>query len=344
MRTSDKIMVGISIGDPNGIGIELLLKVFEDKRMFDFFTPLAFADINLIKSERKKFSLHTDLRPLSESENPHKSKLNVISVAKESFEVKYGAVSEQAGNLAIASLEAAVAALQKKRVDVLVTLPIHKQAMQKAGFQYPGHTDYLAEKLKGESLMFMVHESLRVALVTDHIPLQKVSIALSETLLKQKIDLLLKSLSNDFGIIKPKIALLGLNPHNGDQGVIGTEDDTIIRPVVTHYFDQGQMVFGPYAADGFFGAQHHKSFDAVLAMYHDQGLIPFKTLAFGSGVNFTAGLQAVRTSPDHGTGFDIAGKKKADKSSFLEALFLARKVFLNRKETQKFIQPQSTSN
>lgn len=344
MRTSDKIKVGISIGDPNGIGIELLLKVFEDKRMFDFFTPLVFADINLLKSERKKFSFHTDLRPLTQKENPHKSKLNVISVAPDTFEVNYGVVSEQAGGLAVASLEAAVAALQKKRVDILVTLPIHKQAIQKAGFQYPGHTDYLAEKLTGESLMFMVHESLRVALVTDHIPLQKVSTVLSESLLKQKIDLLLNSLKKDFGIIKPKIALLGLNPHNGDQGVIGTEDDTIIRPVVMHYFDQGEMVFGPYAADGFFGAQHHKSFDAVLAMYHDQGLIPFKTLSFGSGVNFTAGLEAVRTSPDHGTGFDIAGKKKADKSSFLEALFVARKIFLNRKETEDFTTTEPTSD
>lgn len=343
MRTSDKIKVGISIGDPNGIGIELLLKVFEDKRMFDFFTPLVFADVTLLKSERKKFSLHTDLIPLTLGENPHKSKLNVISVSKESFEVNYGAVSEQAGKIAIASLEAAVAALQKKRVDVLVTLPIQKQAMQKAGFQYPGHTDFLAEKLNGESLMFMVHDSLRVALVTDHIPLQKVSQALSESLLKQKIDLLLSSLKKDFGINKPKIALLGLNPHNGDQGVIGQEDDAIIRPVVTHYFDQGKMVFGPYAADGFFGAQQHKYFDAVLAMYHDQGLIPFKTLSFGNGVNFTAGLEAVRTSPDHGTGFDIAGKKKADKSSFLEALFVARKVFFNRKEALTLTQAKDTS-
>ncbi len=334
MRNSGKIKVGISIGDPNGIGIELLLKAFEDKRMFDFFTPVVFADWDVLKTEQKKFSFYTDLHAISLDENPHKSKLNVVSDSKTPYTISYGTVSEHAGKVAIASLEAAVGALQKKVVDVLVTLPIHKQAMQKAGFEHPGHTDFLAKKLKGESLMFMVHDTLKVALVTDHIPLQQVSSALSETLIKQKIDLLLASLKRDFGLNKPKIALLGLNPHNGDQGVIGTEDDTLIRPVVADYFEKGHMVFGPYAADGFFGAQHYKSFDAVLAMYHDQGLIPFKTLAFGSGVNFTAGLEAVRTSPDHGTGFDIAGQKKADCSSFLEALFVARKVYLNRLESQ----------
>jgi len=334
MRNSGKIKVGISIGDPNGIGIELLLKAFEDKRMFDFFTPVVFADMEMLKTEQKKFSFYTDLHAISLDENLHKSKLNVVSISKTPYTIAYGTVSEHAGKVAIASLEAAVDALQKKAVDVLVTLPIHKQAIQKAGFEHPGHTDFLAKKLKGESLMFMVHDTLKVALVTDHIPLQQVSSALSETLIKQKIDLLLASLKRDFGMNKPKIALLGLNPHNGDQGVIGKEDDTLIRPVVADYFEKGHMVFGPYAADGFFGAQHYKSFDAVLAMYHDQGLIPFKTLAFGSGVNFTAGLEAVRTSPDHGTGFDIAGQKKADRSSFLEALFVARKVYLNRLESQ----------
>jgi len=332
MRNKEKIKVGISIGDPNGIGIELLLKLFEDKRLFDFFTPLVFADANLLQTELKKFSFHTDLNPLKTGEKPHKSKLNIISDSAIPHKVNYGAVSKQAGQVAIASLEQAIEAVQKKEVEVLVTLPIHKQAMQQAGFQYPGHTDFLNEKWKGESLMFMVHDQLRVALVTDHIPLQEVSKTLSASLLKQKIDALLASLTQDFGIAKPKIALLGLNPHNGDQGVIGTEDDELIRPLVEDYFERGHLVFGPYAADGFFGAQHYQGFDAVLAMYHDQGLIPFKTLAFGKGVNFTAGLEAVRTSPDHGTGFDLAGKKKADHSSFLEALFLARKVFLNRQE------------
>ena len=212
---------------------------------------------------------------------------------------------------AMQSLDEAVKALQKNKVDVLVTLPIHKQAFQLAGFKYPGHTDYLNEKLQGDCLMFMVHENLKVALVTDHIPIQKVAQAISEDLLRQKIDSLIKSLKEDFGLSRPKIALLGLNPHIGDHGVIGTEDDELIRPVINAYFEKGDLVFGPYAADGFFGSKQYQAFDAVLAMYHDQGLIPFKTLAFGSGVNFTSGLERIRTSPDHGTGFDIAGKKKA---------------------------------
>ncbi len=332
MHNTGKIKIGISIGDPNGIGIELLLKAFEDKRLYDFFTPLVFADFEILKTEQKKFSFQTALKPIKWGENLNKSKLNVLSVAAQSFSVEYGKVSESAGQFAIRSLEEAVKALQKNKVDVLVTLPIHKQAFQLAGFKYPGHTDYLNEKLQGDSLMFMVHENLRVALVTDHIPIQKVAQALSEDLLRQKIDSLLKSLKEDFGINKPKIALLGLNPHTGDQGVIGTEDDDLIRPVINAYFNKGDLVFGPYAADGFFGSKHYQAFDAVLAMYHDQGLIPFKTLAFGSGVNFTAGLEKIRTSPDHGTGFDIAGKKKADRSSFIEALFLARKVYANRSE------------
>ena len=232
MHNTGKIKIGISIGDPNGIGIEVLLKAFEDKRLFDFFTPLVFADFELLKTERKKFSFQTSLKPIKWGQNLNKSKLNVLTVSEQSFSVEYGKVSQSAGLFAIRSLEEAVKALQKNKVDALVTLPIHKQAFQLASFKYPGHTDYLNEKLQGDSLMFMVHENLKVALATDHIPIRKVAQVLSQDLLRQKIDSLLKSLKKDFGVSKPKIALLGLNPHIGDQGVIGTADDELNRPVI----------------------------------------------------------------------------------------------------------------
>ena len=334
MSESEKIKVGISIGDPHGVGIEIILKVFEDKRMFDFFTPIVYGNTKLLSFQRNHLKMNIGLFTLRSDQKPHASKLNVIDVWNHEHKVSFGKVSEAAGKLAVASLEAATKALIDDEVSVLVTAPIHKQAIQSKQFKFPGHTDYLASKLGGESLMFMITDTLKVALVSDHIPVKEVSNTLTPERLQHKIDLLEKSLIQDFGISRPKIAVLGINPHTGDNGVIGEEDDTVIRPVLAGNIEKGRLVYGPYAADSFFGSESYLQFDAVLAIYHDQGLIPFKTLSFGEGVNFTAGLTKVRTSPDHGTAFEIAGRGVAQTTSFKEALFKAKAIFFNRSTSQ----------
>jgi 4-phospho-D-threonate 3-dehydrogenase / 4-phospho-D-erythronate 3-dehydrogenase len=329
-----KISVGISAGDPNGIGIEIILKAFQDKRLFTFFTPVVFANSDNLINEKNRLDLQTSIFSLKNLKTPKQGQLNVVNTWKNTFEFNYGKAEPAGGDAALSSLEAATAALKSNQIDALVTAPIHKKNIQTNAFQFPGHTDYLNQQLEGESLMFMISENLRVALVTDHIPLKDVVNALTEEEVTKKIKLLSKSLIQDFGISRPKIAVLGINPHTGDQGVIGTEDDKVLRPLIQKLFQKGDLVFGPFPADGFFGSQSFSNYDAVLAMYHDQGLIPFKTLSFGKGVNFTAGLNRVRTSPDHGTAFDIAGQGKADSSSFVEALFAARSIFLQRKELE----------
>ena len=325
-----KIKVGISIGDPNGVGIEIILKIFQDKRMFDFFTPIVFASTKLISFQRKHFNLQTALSPYVLSKKPSNNQINVVEVFKQPFQTAFGEATKEGGAVAIASLKAATKALKEGAVDVLVTAPINKHNIQSEDFSFPGHTDYLAKALDGESLMFMVSDTLRVGLLTDHIPVSEVAAAIQPALIKTKVAKMKTSLIEDFGIAKPKIAVLGINPHTGDNGVIGKEDDTVLRPAIKEMYDQGTMLFGPYAADSFFGTDLPNQFDAVLATYHDQGLIPFKTLTFGNGVNFTAGLSKVRTSPDHGTAFDLAGKGEANTQSFEEALFSARQIFFNR--------------
>jgi 4-hydroxythreonine-4-phosphate dehydrogenase len=269
---------------------------------------------------------------LSNIKNPNNGQLNVVNIWDAPFPIVYGKEQAEAGLHAITSLEAATIALKNGDVDVLVTAPIHKKSIQSEAFKFPGHTDYLNAQLEGQSLMFMVTDQLKVALMSDHIPLKDVVGYLNEDKINTKIALLEKSLIQDFGIQRPKIAVLGINPHTGDNGVIGEEDDTLLTPVIKKWNEKGSLVFGPYPADGFFGNQSYSKFDAVLATYHDQGLIPFKTLSFGQGVNFTAGLSHVRTSPDHGTAFDLAGKGVADPSSFSEAVYRAREIFLKRNE------------
>jgi 4-hydroxythreonine-4-phosphate dehydrogenase len=227
-----------------------------------------------------------------------------------------------------------VAALKSNKIDVLVTAPINKSNIQSEDFNYPGHTDFLNRELEGESLMLMIKDSLRVGLLTDHVAVKDISKRITKELIEKKIKTIKDSLIKDFGIRKPKIAVLGINPHNGDHGVIGSEDDTLLRPVLQHLFNEGTLVYGPYAADSFFGSGNYESFDAIIASYHDQGLVPFKTLSFGSGVNYTAGLNKIRTSPDHGTAFDIAGKNIADNTSFKAALFNAIEIFKKREEYQ----------
>ncbi|WP_228236581.1 4-hydroxythreonine-4-phosphate dehydrogenase PdxA [Allomuricauda sp. M10] len=332
MEETQKIKLGISIGDINGIGCEVALKTFEDARMLDFCTPILFASNKTITQQKTDLGIDITFNGAKDTSQAVDGKINIVNVWKEAPQIEYGQATKEAGALAIQSLKAAVKALKDGEIDVLVTAPINKNNIQAEDFKFPGHTDYLAKELKGESLMFMVADSLRVGLLTDHIAVKDVAQAITPKLIRNKVAVMEKSLQMDFGIRRPKIALLGINPHSGDNGTIGEEDDKILKPVIQELFNKGTLVYGPYSADSFFGSNTHQNFDAILAAYHDQGLIPFKTLSFGKGVNYTAGLDKVRTSPDHGTAYEIAGKGKADESSFKEAVFTAIQVFRNRME------------
>ena len=334
---SEKIKLGISMGDPNGVGIEIILKIFEDERMFDFFIPIIFAPIKLLERQKQHFNFTTNLFLVKDIKNHCNGKLNVYNIKMLEGELVFGQYSEAAGLLAFESINEASTALKEGKVDALVTSPINKKTIQSEDFSFPGHTSYFADFLNGESLMFMISDELKVALVTDHIPVKEISDQITTDLLKKKIHQLEYSLKYDFDINRPRIAVLGLNPHMGDRGVIGNEEDKIFIPVIKELSEKGLLVFGPYAADSFFGNQRHLNFDAILASYHDQGLIPFKSLTFGEGTNFTAGLNKVRTSPDHGTAFEIAGKGVAKVSSFRSAMYMARRIFSNRKKNQNFI-------
>lgn len=332
MKEKGKIKLGISIGDFNGIGCEVALKTFLDPRMMDFCTPVIFASNKTISHQKNELGLNVGFNGIRDASQAIDGKINIVNVWKEVPKIEFGKATEEGGKYAIKSLRAAVQALKADKIDVLVTAPINKNNIQAEDFKFPGHTDFLAQELNGESLMFMVADSLRVGLLTDHIAVKDVAEAITPKLIRDKVATMVNSLKMDFGIRKPKIALLGINPHSGDNGTIGEEDDKILKPAVQELFNQGILVYGPYSADSFFGSNTHESFDAVLAAYHDQGLIPFKTLSFGKGVNYTAGLSKVRTSPDHGTAYEIAGKGEADESSFKEAVFAAIQVLRNREE------------
>ena len=332
MQESRKIRVGISIGDLNGIGCEIILKTFEDVRMMDFCTPIIFASNKTVSQQKDVLGIDVRFNGVNEASKAISGKINVVNVWNETPQLQFGQETEEGGTYAIKSLRAAVKALKEGHIDVLLTAPINKKNIQAEDFDFPGHTDFLAQELEGESLMFMVTDTLKVGLLTDHVAVKDAPAAIDAELIQKKVQTIEKSLKVDFGIRRPKIALLGINPHSGDNGVIGNEDDDIMKPVIKELSEKGHLVFGPYSADSFFGSDAYKNFDAILAAYHDQGLIPFKTLSFGKGVNFTAGLSKVRTSPDHGTAYEIAGKGKADNNSFKEALFMAIKIFKNREE------------
>ncbi len=332
IKKAENIIVGISIGDLNGIGSEVVLKTFEDSRMLEFCTPVIFANVKIISAIKKTFESSAAIHGIDTLEQIVIGKINVLNVWKDHLELNYGTNDDALGKYAIKSFVAATKALKEGKVDVLVTAPINKYNIQSDDFKFHGHTDYLNQELAGDALMFMVQDNLRVGLLTDHIPVNDVASHLTEQLITQKIETINKSLTQDFSINKPKIAVLGLNPHAGDGGVIGKEDDTLLKPVIKKLFEKGTLVFGPYPADGFFGNSQYEKFDAVIAAYHDQGLIPFKTLSFGNGVNYTAGLDKIRTSPDHGTAYDIAGKGIANHNSFKEAVFLAIDIYNSRNE------------
>lgn len=332
MDKSEKIVVGISIGDLNGIGIEVILKTFQDKRMLDFCTPVIFGSTKSASYHKKLINSQTQIHGITSIKQIAHNKVNLLNIWKEEAPIEIGNATKISGEYALKSLEAAVEHLKENTVDVLVTAPINKENIQSEEFNFAGHTEYLEDKLEGESLMILISENLRVGLITGHIPVAQISKTITPELIKKKVAIMHATLVKDFGISKPKIAVLGLNPHCGDKGVIGKEDDDIIRPTITQIQETGKIVFGPYAADGFFGSNTYKQFDGILAMYHDQGLAPFKALSFGNGVNYTAGLSEIRTSPDHGTAFEIAGKNQANHTSFKEALFTAINIYRKRKE------------
>ena len=330
MKKAENIIVGISIGDLNGIGGEVILKTFEDSRMLEFCTPVIFANVKALSFIKKTFDSTAPLHGIDHLNQLLPGKINVFNVWKEGFEINFGVNDDEIGKYAIKSFVAATQALKEGLVDVLVTAPINKYNIQSEEFKFPGHTDYLDKELKGNALMLMVQDNFRIGLRTDHIPVNEVAKHLTPALIIQKIETINKALIQDFSINKPKIAVLGLNPHSGDNGVIGKEELEIIQRTIKALFDKGTMVFGPFSADGFFGSNQQEKYDAIIATYHDQGLIPFKTLAFGKGVNYTAGLNKIRTSPDHGTAYDIAGKGIAEHNSFKEAVYLAIDIFKSR--------------
>ena len=337
VKKAENIIVGISIGDLNGIGSEVVLKTFEDNRMLELCTPVIFANVKIVSFLKKELKLDVAIHGIDKIEQLVVGKVNVLNVWREGVNLEFGKNDDVVGGYAIKSFVAATKALKEGFVDVLVTAPINKYNIQSEEFKFPGHTDYLNKELEGDALMLMVHDDLRVGLLTDHVPVNEVAKHLTEKLILNKIKTIIETLKQDFEIEKPKVAVLGLNPHSGDNGVIGQEEEKIIKPTLKKLFEAGNMVFGPFPADGFFGSAQYEKYDAVIATYHDQGLIPFKTLSFGNGVNYTAGLNKVRTSPDHGTAYEIAGKGIANHESFKEAVYLAIDVYNRRNDYQELI-------
>ena len=287
--------------------------------------------MSLLTDQKKLLGIDLDFIKIEKNKLPIKGKINVVNVWEEKFQTCFGDPSIESGKLSYLSLEASATSLAENKIDVLVTAPINKNNIQNENFEFPGHTDYLAKKFEGKSLMFMVSEGLKVGLVTDHIPIKQVHSNITKDKVKEKFSLIKESLIKDFGVQRPKIAVLSIDPHVGDGGTIGDDDDKILKPALKEISETESFVFGPFSSDSFFGSGLYKKYDAVLAIYHDQGLIPFKTLSFGEGVNYTAGLTKIRTSPDHGTGYDIAGKGLADNTSFKKAIFSAIEILNLRK-------------
>lgn len=325
------VRVGISIGDLNGIGPEVIMKSLNDNRMLVDCTPIIYGSTKVFAFFKKELEEQDFVYQAAESaEKAIKGKVNVVNIWDGEIEFNLGQPTEKSGKYAFESLEKATQDLASGKIDVLVTAPISKDAMSKMGFKFPGHTEYLAD-LSGqaEALMLMISPTLRVGLVTTHIPLKDVSANITVDRVAEKIRAFSASLKKDFGIQRPKIAVLGINPHAGENGKMGSEEQEAISPAITKVNSEGLLSFGPFPADGFFGSNARHNYDGVLAMYHDQGLSAFKALAFDEGVNFTAGLPIIRTSPDHGTAYDIAGQNKASGDSMRNAIYLAMDVFRN---------------
>lgn len=329
----DRVRVGITTGDINGIGIEVIIKALSDNRILENVIPIIYGSSKVITAHKKALNVEFNFNRIDSADKAVKKKINLINCWDEEVNVELGERSKEGGKYALKSLETAVKDLASNKVDVLVTAPIDKKAIQSEDFDFPGHTEYLAKMSNvDDALMLMVSEDLRVGVVTGHIPLQDAAKTVTKEKIIDKIDQINASLLKDFGIPNGKIAVLGLNPHAGEKGLLGDEEDKVIIPAIKEASKNGAQVYGPYPADGFFGSSSYKKFDAILAMYHDQGLIPFKAMTFGFGVNYTAGLPIVRTSPDHGTAFEIAGKNLANEGSFRHAIYLAVDVYAKRQE------------
>jgi 4-hydroxythreonine-4-phosphate dehydrogenase len=330
----NKPVIGISCGDVNGIGIELIIKTLGDSRILDFCTPVIFANNKVLNFYRKSVpETNINFISIKELNRINHKQVNLFSCWEEDVAITPGTLNETGGKYAVKSLVAATQALKEGKINGLVTAPIHKKNTQSAEFNFTGHTPYFKDLFGAADVgMFMVAENIKVALLTEHVAVKDIAQHITKENILSKLQIINNSLKKDFGISKPKIAVLGLNPHAGDEGLIGKEDEDIIKPAIKEAKQKDIFCFGPYPADAFFARGQHEKFDGVLAMYHDQGLIPFKSLAIGEGVNFTAGLNAVRTSPDHGVAFDIAGKGSADEASFREAIFKCVDIINSRKE------------
>lgn len=331
------VRVGITHGDFNGISYEIIMKAFLDKRALELFTPIVYGSSKVASYYRKALDLtDVNFNLVKKADHAAAKRVNIINCFNEEVKIETGQSSAIAGEMALLALEKAVDDLKWDKIDVLVTAPINKNNIQSEQFRFAGHTDYLASKFDSDDhLMIMVNRELRIGVLTGHIPLKEVSATITKELLVKKLKVMNKSLEMDFNVRKPKIAILGMNPHAGDEGLIGTEERDILKPAIDQLKEEGILAFGPYPADGFFGSSNYRNFDGVLAMYHDQGMLPFKTFAFDSGVNFTAGLPIIRTSPAHGTAYDIAGKNLASHDSFQQAIYLAIDIFRNRTEYEE---------
>ncbi len=338
---NNKIKIGISQGDINGISYEVILKTLIDPRIYEICTPIIYGSPKVVAYHRKTLNLGGfNLNTIRDADESHDKHAYIINCLDDNVRVELGRSTQLAGEASLLSLKAAIKDLKDNKINALVTGPINKNNIQSDQFHFPGHTEYLMEEFGSkEALMIMVSEVVKVALVTGHIPISQVSSSITINTIMSRLQMLNKSLIVDFGIRRPKIAVLSLNPHSGEEGLLGKEEIDVIIPAIEKAKQEGIVTAGPYPADGFFGSNSFRKFDAVLAMYHDQGLVPFKTLVFEDGVNFTAGLPIIRTSPAHGTAYNIVGKDEASESSFRNALYLACDIFRNRHEYE-----QLTSN
>ncbi len=332
MLKSQKTVLGFSCGDFNGVGMETLIKSFSNQHLFKQCIPIVYVPKKVVDFYAPMIGLrHFSYNVIKNEQQAISGRLNIINLNQEKFNISPGQHDLNSGKISLISLDRCIRAIKNKSLDAMVTLPIVKNNIPYLGSSFSGHTEYLEREFKSNySLMFLVSEKVNVATVTNHVPISQVSKFITQSNLTIKIRMLIQSLNEDFLIHRPKIAVLGLNPHAGDEGLVGGEEIDIIKPVIKNFFSKAELVYGPYSADGFFGTSSYKKFDAVLGMYHDQSLIPFKTLSFGRGVNFTAGLPIIRTSPDHGVAYDIAGRGCADESSLIEAILLACKIQKNR--------------
>ena len=333
MEQNERIRIGITQGDTNGVGYEVILKTFADPTIFELCTPIVYGNPRIATYHRKGMELTTNFATVASAAEAQPDRLNMVVVDDQEVKIDMGQPSAEAGQQALKSLEWALKEYREGMIDVLVTAPINKHTIQSNHFHFPGHTEYIQAKVGegSEALMILMNERIRVALVTTHLPLREVAQAITVDRVLDKLRILNRSLRRDFAISTPRIAVLALNPHAGDNGLLGTEEQEVIVPAIEQATAENIPAFGPYAADGFFGARAYEKFDAVLAMYHDQGLTAFKTLAMEDGVNYTAGLPIVRTSPDHGTAYDIAGQGRADENSFRQALYAAIDIWRNRR-------------